>query len=108
MATPQVDADQEPTFSPSFYDQTNRSSYRYTKKTGFLTKSPTRGRSSKIGRWQRRWCVLVESIVSRPGITPERYIWLEYFKVPAGKSSKPVLKGKNDAKGIGLWYYLLV
>ena len=83
-------------FPSSLFDEEG-CKYFHTKKTGYLTKSPRR-RNFKLGRWRRRWFILVETIVSKPGKLPERYVWLEYFKMPGkhrwtSKQRPPVLKG---------------
>lgn len=53
--------------------------YQCIKKTGYLVKSPTSG---KMGRWRKRWIMLVDSIVPCPNAGYERYARMEYYDVP--------------------------
>lgn len=59
-------------------------SYQCIKKTGYLVKSPTSG--TKMGRWRRRWIMLVDSIITAPSSNGgcERYVRMEYYKIPDG------------------------
>ena len=61
-------------------------SYQCVKKTGYLVKSPTSG---KVGRWRRRWIMLVDSIVAFPNHAGcERYVRMEYYELPENKRYK--------------------
>ncbi len=81
-----------------FHYQSKTGSYHYVKKTGYLVKSP----SNRIGRWRKRWFMLVDSV--EPGQltgTPERQIRLEYYSVAPLKIKNlrelPKRKGKFPA-----------
>ena len=73
--------------------------YQCIKKTGYLVKSPTSG---KVGRWRKRWIMLVDSIIAVPNGGCERYARMEYYEIPDGKKTRPnsrnlsVLKFKGD------------
>ena len=61
----------------------------YIKKTGYLVKSPT---STKLGRWRKRWCRLVDMVMPDPLTNmPTREVRLEYY---VGPESHQKMKGK--------------
>lgn len=71
-------SEKESPLAGGFQYRKTSGSYHYVKKTGFLVKSP----SSNMGRWRRRWCMLVD--VVKPGMLtgmPERRVRLEYYDI---------------------------
>lgn len=72
-------------------------SYQCIKRTGYLVKSPTSG--TKMGRWRKRWIMLVDSIIASPSNGGcDRYVRMEYYKIPDNKKTRDKSGNLSDLK----------